>query len=161
MLQKLSLAYQEFTRKEWQSYRHDTPLALTEEDLERLRGVNEIVSMAEVEDIYLPLSRLLNMYVTETQSLYQVTKQFLSAKENKVPYLIGVSGSVAVGKSTSSRILQSLLSRWPNHPNVALVTTDGFLFPNAQLEDMGLMHRKGFPESFDIERLLVRRRRFG
>lgn len=149
-----ALQYLSFTRAQWGRYRHDTPLHLSEEDLVRLRGVNEVVSMDEVKEVYLPLSRLINMYVTETQSLYQVTKEFLDAKEKKMPYIIGVSGSVAVGKSTTARILQALLSRWPNHREVALITTDGFLYPNAKLESENLMHRKGFPESFDIEKLL-------
>jgi type I pantothenate kinase len=147
-------AYQNFTRDEWESYRQDEPLVLNEADLERLHGVNEVVSMSEIEDIYLPLSRLINLYVTETQSLYRITRDFLSASALKVPYIIGVSGSVAVGKSTVSRVLQALLSRWKNHPKVALVTTDGFLYSNAELEEQGLMQRKGFPESFDQERIL-------
>lgn len=153
MTTKLS-AYQDFTRDEWERYGKGEPLKLTEADLERLHGVNEVVSMSEVEDIYLPLSRLINLYVTETQSLYRVTNEFLVASTRKVPYIIGVSGSVAVGKSTVSRVLQALLSRWENHPQVALVTTDGFLYPNAELERRDLMQRKGFPESFDTERLL-------
>ncbi|PHQ80736.1 MAG: type I pantothenate kinase, partial [Coxiella sp. (in: Bacteria)] len=147
-------AYLNFTRSEWEQYRHDTPLVLNEGDLERLHGVNEIVSMTEIKDVFLPLSRLINMYVTETQSLYTITKQFLAASDKRVPYIIGVSGSVAVGKSTVSRILQALLSRWDNHPKVALVTTDGFLYPTAELEAQGLMHRKGFPESYDVAKLL-------
>ncbi len=153
-MSKLLTAYQAFTREEWCQYRRDEPLLLTEQDLERLSGVNEIVSMSEIVDIYLPLSRLLNMYVTETQSLYRVAKHFLSVQAKKVPYIIGVSGSVAVGKSTSARILQALLSRWSNHCRVALMSTDGFLYPNAKLEELGLLNRKGFPESFDVESLL-------
>lgn len=147
-------AYQSFTRDEWERYRQGQPLLLTEADLERLHGVNETVSMTEIEDIYLPLSRLINLYVTETQSLYHVTNDFLSSSPIKVPYIIGVSGSVAVGKSTVSRVLQALLSRWENHPKVALVTTDGFLYNNSELEQRNLMHRKGFPESFNSEQLL-------
>lgn len=147
-------AYQNFTREQWERYRQGHPLLLTESDLERLHGVNETVSLAEIKDIYLPLSRLINLYVTETQSLYHVTNDFLSSSPIKVPYIIGVSGSVAVGKSTVSRVLQALLSRWDNHPKVALVTTDGFLYNNAELEQRNLMHRKGFPESFNSEQLL-------
>ncbi len=147
-------AYQSFTRQEWERYRQGTPLVLTEADLERLHGVNEVVSMDEIKDVYLPLSRLINLYVTETQSLYRVTSDFLATRPTKVPYIIGVSGSVAVGKSTVSRVLQALLSRWENHPKVALLTTDGFLYSNQELEARGLMNRKGFPESFNSEKLL-------
>ncbi len=153
-MQSIPSSYQSFTRDEWEQYRKDEPLVLTEDDLERLHGVNEIVSMSEIKDVYLPLSRLINLYVTETQSLYRVTNDFLSTSPTKVPYIIGVSGSVAVGKSTVSRVLQALLSRWENHPQVALVTTDGFLYSNAELKERGLMHRKGFPESFHSEKLL-------
>lgn len=150
----LTSAYLSFTRQEWEQYRHDTPLRLTEADLERLQGVNEIMSLEEIRDVFLPLSRLINMYVTETQSLYSVTTDFLCSFGKKVPYIIGVSGSVAVGKSTVSRVLQALLSRWENHPKVALVTTDGFLYSNAELNSRGIMNRKGFPESYRVESLL-------
>lgn len=146
--------YLTFSRVEWMQYRDQMPLTLDEADLDRLHGVNELVSLQEIEQIYLPLSRLLSLYVAETQSLYRISKQFLKAKAPKVPYVIGVSGSVAVGKSTTSRILQALLSRWPDHPNVALVTTDGFLYSNAKLEALGLTERKGFPESYDLSALL-------
>jgi type I pantothenate kinase len=138
-----------FTRQEWKQYRSDTTLTLTESELAELRGFNEKISLEEVADIYLPLARLINLYVSATQELYQVSGKFLATHVPKVPYIIGVSGSVAVGKSTSSRILQALLSRWPNSPKVDLVTTDGFLYPNAVLEERGLMEQKGFPESFD------------
>lgn len=146
--------YLQFTRKEWCKFRHDTPLTLNESDLEKLQGVNEVVSLQEVEEIYLPLSRLLNLYVTATQSLYQVSSEFLGKPDPKVPYLIGVAGSVAVGKSTTSRVLQALLSCWPDHPKVSLVTTDGFLYPLAELQRRNLLSQKGFPESYDINRLL-------
>ncbi len=146
--------YMHFTRDNWREYRGDTPLSLTEDELATLRGFNESVSIAEVEDIYLPLSRLLNLYVTETQSLHTTTSRFLHRQAPKLPYIIGVSGSVAVGKSTTSRILQTLLTRWPNHPKVALVSTDGFLYPSCLLEEKGLMARKGFPESYDRPALL-------
>lgn len=146
--------YQSFTREQWEQYRHDTPLVLDEADLERLHGVNETVSLDEISSVYLPLARLLNMYVTEMQSLHSISSKFLSVPSNRVPYIIGVSGSVAVGKSTVSRILEALLSRWENHPVVRVVTTDGFLYPNAVLEAEGLMQRKGFPESYDVEKLL-------
>jgi type I pantothenate kinase len=120
---------------------------LTEDDLAQLRGINERISLGEVEEIYLPLSRLLNLYVDATQKLQ-------GNSTAKVPYVIGIAGSVAVGKSTTARILQALLARWPNHPKVDLITTDGFLFPNAVLEARGLMKRKGFPESYDRRRLV-------
>lgn len=146
--------YNTFSREEWRHLRASTPLLLEEEDLAELHGLNERVSLTEVEEIYLPLSRLLNLYVGATQSLYQATHDFLRHTGSKVPYIIGIAGSVAVGKSTTARIIQALLSRWPNHPKVDLVTTDGFLYPNVELERRGLMHRKGFPESYDIRHLI-------
>jgi type I pantothenate kinase len=146
--------YLRFTREEWARLRADTPLTLTEGDLVRLRGQDEQVSLSEVEHIYLPLSRLLNLYVEASQELYRATARFLGHGEARVPYLIGLAGSVAVGKSTTARVLQALLARWPRHPRVELVTTDGFLLPNRVLEARGLMRRKGFPESYDLRRLL-------
>lgn len=146
--------YKQFSRQDWRHYRDDTPLLLTETELASLRGFNESISMSEVEDIYLPLSRLLNLYVTQTQNLHGITNHFLHQNTHKVPYIIGVSGSVAVGKSTTSRILQVLLSRWPHHPKVALVSTDGFLYPGTVLKAKGLMSQKGFPESYDRGALL-------
>jgi type I pantothenate kinase len=146
--------YIDLAREEWGRLRNSTPLTLTEDDLAKLRGINERVSLSEVEDIYLPLSRLLNLYVDATQKLHRAMNAFLGDSTEKVPYVIGVAGSVAVGKSTTARVLQALLARWPNHPKVDLVTTDGFLFPNAVLEARGLMSRKGFPESYDRRRLL-------
>jgi len=146
--------YREFTAQEWGLLRKDTPLPLSETELEELRGFGERISLSEVSEIYLPLSRLLNLYVGEMQELYRVTSDFLGRAQAKVPYIIGVAGSVAVGKSTTSRILQALLARWPNHPKVDLLTTDGFLYPNRVLEERDLMGRKGFPESFDIKLLL-------
>jgi type I pantothenate kinase len=143
-----------FGREEWRLLRNSTPLTLTERDVEHLRGINERIDLAEVIDIYLPLSRLLNLHVAATQQLNQVSATFLGAERPHVPYIIGIAGSVAVGKSTSARILQALLSRWPEHPAVDLVTTDGFLRPNAELQARGIMHRKGFPESYDTRRLL-------
>ena len=119
-----------------------------------MRGLNEEVFLDEVIEVYLPLSRLLNLYVSATQSLYRVTDTFLGKPTSKVPYIIGIAGSVAVGKSTTARILRALLSRWPDHPEVDLVTTDGFLYPNRVLEERGLMSRKGFPESYDVGRLV-------
>lgn len=146
--------YQIFSRRQWSKLRADTPLTLSETDLAKLQGLNERVSMSEVEEIYLPLSRLLNLYVAATQELYKATQEFLGGREHKVPYIIGMAGSVAVGKSTTARILQALLSHWPNHPKVDLVPTDGFLLPNAVLESENLMDRKGFPESYDLPALL-------
>ena len=146
--------YLEFTREEWCNFRQGIPLTLTEKDLEKLHGQTQVVSLKEVEEIYLPLSRLLNFYVTARQALYRATGKFLGKPEPKVPYVIGVAGSVAVGKSTTSRVLQALLSRWTNHPNVEVITSDGFLYPNAKLESQGLMERKGFPESYDTAHLL-------
>lgn len=143
-----------FTRQEWAGLRAATPLTLSEAQLAALRGVNEQVTLPQVEEIYLPLSRLLNLYVAATQTLHKATDTFLGNPAAKIPYVIGIAGSVAVGKSTSARILQALLARWPDHPRVDLVTTDGFLFPNRVLEQRGLMQRKGFPESYDVRRLL-------
>jgi type I pantothenate kinase len=146
--------FRRFTREEWAKLRADTPMTLTQADLDELRGLNDRVDLAEVEAIYLPLSRLLNLYVAATQKLYRATNSFLHIEGRKVPYVIGMAGSVAVGKSTTARILRRLLSRWPNHPKVDLVTTDGFLLPNKILEREGLMNRKGFPESFDLPAIL-------
>jgi type I pantothenate kinase len=142
------------SRADWAALRSATPLTLSEADLEHLRGINERLSLDEVAEVYLPLSRLLNLYVAATQELHRATDTFLGSLAAKVPFVIGIAGSVAVGKSTTSRILQALLSRWPHHPEVALVTTDGFLLPNAVLEDRGLMDRKGFPESYDVAELV-------
>lgn len=146
--------YAHFSRTRWAEFRKDTPLTLSEQDLEALRGINESISLDEVVDIYLPMSRLLNLHVAASQELYQVTNRFLGGDSSKVPFIIGLAGSVAVGKSTTARILQALLSRWADHKRVALVTTDGFLYPNAVLEARGLMRRKGFPESYDIKGLI-------
>ena len=144
----------EFSRAEWARLRAATPLPLTEPQLRGLVSLNERMSLDEVADIYLPLSRLLNLYVGATQNLRNATATFLGGERSRVPFVIGVAGSVAVGKSTASRLLQALLSRWPSHPKVDLITTDGFLLPLATLEARGLMHRKGFPESYDVRRLV-------
>ena len=146
--------YLHFSHVEWANLRASTPLPLTERDLSTLRGINEDISLDEVAGIYLPLSRLLNLYVSAIQSLHKATDTFLGHLPAKVPYIIGIAGSVAVGKSTTARILQALLSRWPDHPKVDLITTDGFLYPTAVLEKRGLMNRKGFPESYDQRRLV-------
>jgi type I pantothenate kinase len=146
----------DFDHEQWGRLRADTPMTLTEADLGRIRGLNESVSMHEVVQVYLPLSRLLNLHVAASQELYGATSTFLGHPESvRVPYIIGVAGSVAVGKSTTARLLRELLARWPNSPRVDLVTTDGFLLPNATLEARGLMHRKGFPESYDARSLLA------
>jgi phosphoribosyl-ATP pyrophosphohydrolase len=135
--------------------RADTPLTLSVDDLTKLQSINDPISLDEIVAIYLPLSRLLSLYVAATQGLFKATQRFLMAEaEVKVPYIIGVAGSVAVGKSTTARVLKALLSRWPNTPKVELVTTDGFLHPNAELERRGLMQRKGFPESYDGSAIL-------
>jgi type I pantothenate kinase len=149
-----SSLYIEFTRQAWSRLRADTPMILSEDDLRLLRGQNECVSLDEVEDIYLPLSRLLNFYVAAAQNLHKATAAFLGNDTAKVPFIIGLAGSVAVGKSTIARILQALLRRWPNHPKVDLVTTDGFLWPNQVLQARGIMRRKGFPESYNIPALV-------
>ncbi|MDB5649762.1 MAG: coaA [Hyphomicrobiales bacterium] len=146
--------YRYFSRVEWASLRADTPLTLTIQDLEKLQSINDPISVEEVIAIYLPLSRLLALYVAATQGLFKATQRFLGAEDGKMPYIIGVAGSVAVGKSTTARVLQALLSRWPNTPKVELITTDGFLHPNAVLEREGLMDKKGFPESYDGTALL-------
>lgn len=147
-------SYIQFTREQWCKFRNDTPLTITNEDLVKLRGKNEPITLQEIQDIYLPLSRLINLYVSATQHLYEVTGKFLGTTESSVPYIIGIAGSVAVGKSTSSRVLKELLEKWPNHPNVTLLSTDGFLYSNAELKQRGLMNRKGFPESYDVKKLL-------
>lgn len=146
--------YRQFSRDEWARLRADTPMTLVERDLEALSGVIEELSLEEVEQIYLPMSRLLNLYVAASQELHAVSSKFLGYKDGRVPFIIGCAGSVAVGKSTTARVLRALLARWPDHPRVDLITTDGFLWPNRELEARGIMHRKGFPESFDTARLL-------
>jgi len=143
-----------FSRSEWATRRADTPMTLQPAEIMRLRSMHDRLDIAEVEEIYLPLSRLLSFYVAATQGLFRAQQGFLGTEDAKMPYIIGVGGSVAVGKSTTARVLQALLARWPNVPKVDLLTTDGFLFPNAVLEREGLMERKGFPESYDLPALL-------
>ena len=144
----------EFTRAEWARLRASTPLPLSEPQLRGLVSINEQMSLDEVAEIYLPLSRLLNLYVAATRNLHDAAATFLGTERPHVPFVIGMAGSVAVGKSTASRVLQALLASWPSHPQVSLVTTDGFLLPQRVLEDRGLERRKGFPESYDTRRLL-------
>ncbi len=146
--------FRKFTRKEWAELRAGVEIPLTDEELERLSGLIERISHEEVEDIYLPVAKLVSYYVSAAQDLHSATAKFFNKCGDKTPFVLGIAGSVAVGKSTSARVLRELLARWPSHPRVDLVTTDGFLFPNAGLERRGLMQRKGFPESFDQARLL-------
>lgn len=146
--------YASFARKEWAALRGKIPVPLTEAELERLQGINEDLSVDEVADIYLPLARLINLHISAARHLHRVSATFLDSTPAPVPYVIGIAGSVAVGKSTTARILQALLSRWEDHPRVDLITTDGFLYPNRVLEARGMMHRKGFPESYDVRRLI-------
>jgi type I pantothenate kinase len=141
-------------RSQWRDLRASTPLPLTSDDLERLRGLGEPIDLTEVEEVYLPLSRLLNLQVRAAAERHRVTSTFLGDRSVRPPFVIGVAGSVAVGKSTTSRVLRELLARWPDHPKVDLVTTDGFLLPNAELVRRGLLARKGFPESYDQRQLL-------
>lgn len=146
--------YRTFTRTEWAQLRADTPMTLVERELDELSGMIDELDLSEIEQIYLPLSRLLNLYVAAAQELHAVTNRFLGRKDRSVPFILGVAGSVAVGKSTTARVLRALLARWADHPRVDLITTDGFLLPNAVLMERGLMERKGFPESFDTANLL-------
>lgn len=147
--------YMELERSTWASLGQATENPLTHDEIRRLRGLGTHLDLAEVEQIYLPLSRLLSLYVESNGQLHRRTESFLGrAQPRRTPFVIGVAGSVAVGKSTTARVLQELLARWPEHPNVALVTTDGFLYPNAELERRGLLTRKGFPESYDRRALL-------
>jgi type I pantothenate kinase len=146
--------FRRFSREEWAALREDTPMTLTEADLDEVRSLADKIDLNEVEAVYLPLSRVLNLYVQASQRLFQASSVFLHRTDLKVPYVIGIAGSVSSGKSTTARILRRLLSRWPSHLKVDLVTTDGFLMPNAVLEREGLMNRKGFPESYDLQRIL-------
>jgi type I pantothenate kinase len=146
--------YRVFSRVEWAERREDTPMTLTPDEVTRVRSLHDRLDIQEVEEIYLPLSRLLSLYVAATQRLFRAQQDFLGTQDSKMPYIIGVGGSVAVGKSTTARVLQALLARWPNVPKVDLVTTDGFLYPNVILAREGLMERKGFPESYDLPALL-------
>src|SRR5579871_795047 len=146
--------YRVFSRAEWAARRADTPMTLRPEEITRLRSMHDRLDISEVEEIYLPLSRLLSLYVAATQGLFRAQQGFFGTEDSKMPHIIGVGGSVAAGKSTTARVLQALLARWPNVPKVDLITTDGFLYPNAILEREGLMEKKGFPESYDLPALL-------
>jgi type I pantothenate kinase len=143
-----------FDRTEWAALRSATPLTLSEADLENLRGLNEPIELSEVEEVFLPLTRLLNLHVAAARNLGRVKDSFLGRPAGAPPYIIAVAGSVSVGKSTFARLLRLLLARWPDHPRVELVTTDGFLFPNRVLEERSLMRRKGFPESYDMRSMV-------
>lgn len=146
--------YVELDRQDWARLRRQHPLSLTDSDVERLTGLGERLDLQEIEEVYLPLSRLLSYYVEGTGHLHRITSSFLGERPDRTPFIIGVAGSVAAGKSTTARILRELMSRWPSTPRVELVTTDGFLYPNAELERRGLLQRKGFPESYDQRALL-------
>lgn len=147
--------YRSFTRAQWAKLRDDAPMTLTAAEVERMHSMHDRLDMKEVEEIYLPLSRLLAHYVESARRLFVAQRKFLGIRDRKMPYIIGVAGSVAVGKSTTSRVLQALLARWSPGPKVDLITTDGFLHPNAYLEREGLMQKKGFPESYDLRALLT------
>ncbi|UDG80153.1 type I pantothenate kinase [Candidatus Steffania adelgidicola] len=153
-MQPPSTPYLQFNRKQWAALRNSVSLTLTESEIIKLKGMNEELSLAEVAEIYLPLSRLLNLYISSDYRRQTVLEHFLGTDDQRIPYIIGIAGSVAVGKSTTARVLQSLLSRWPEHRKVGLVTTDGFLYPNRVLKQRNLMKNKGFPESYDIRSLI-------
>ncbi|WP_037288793.1 type I pantothenate kinase [Saccharibacillus sacchari] len=146
--------FKEFDRARWAALRSRTPLLLSEQELEKIKGLNDKISLREAEDIYIPLTRLINLKVRAAQYLREVTSAFLGCEPVNKPFIIGIAGSVAVGKSTVARLLKTLLSRWEHHPKVDLVTTDGFLYPTRVLEEKGLMARKGFPESYDTKQLI-------
>ena len=150
----LTTPYLQFTRKQWAALRDSVPMTLSEEEIAQLEGINEDLSLEEVAEIYLPLSRLLNFYISSNVRRQAVLEQFLGTNGQKISYIISIAGSVAVGKSTTARVLQALLSRWPEHRKVELITTDGFLHPNAVLKERGLMKKKGFPQSYDMHRLV-------
>ncbi|KFK92549.1 MULTISPECIES: type I pantothenate kinase [unclassified Serratia (in: enterobacteria)] len=152
--QSLATPYLQFDRTQWAALRNSVPLTLSEEEIVKLKGINEDLSLEEVAQIYLPLSRLLNFYISSNLRRQAVLEQFLGTDGQRIPYVIGIAGSVAVGKSTTARLLQALLSRWPEHRSVELVTTDGFLHPNKVLSERGLMKKKGFPQSYDMHNLV-------
>ena len=144
--------YRAFSRAEWAKLREDTPMTLEPAEITRLRSLHDRLDISEVEEIYLPLSRLLSLYVAATQRLFRAQQGFLGTEDARMPYIIGVGGSVAAGKSTTARVLQALLARWPNVPKVDLITTDGFLYPNAVLEREGLMEKGAFRKATTCRR---------
>ncbi len=149
--------YLELDRRQWRELRESMPMVLTEDELAELVGLGEQIDLQEVADVYLPLSRLIHLQVAARQRLFAATSTFLGERQTsrQVPFIIGIAGSVAVGKSTTARVLAALLARWESHPKVDLVTTDGFLLPTAEMQRRGILHRKGFPESYD-RRVLLR-----
>lgn len=150
----LTTPYMTFNRSQWAALRNSVPMTLNKSEITQLEGINEDLSIKEVAEIYLPLSRLLNFYINSNTHRQTVLNQFLNTHNPKVPYIISIAGSVAVGKSTTARVLQALLSRWPENRSVELITTDGFLHPNEILKKRNLMRKKGFPESYDMHRLV-------
>lgn len=150
----MATPYLQFDRAQWAALRDSVPLTLKETEIAKLKGINEDLSLEEVAQIYLPLSRLLNFYISSNLRRQAVLEQFLGTDGQKIPYVIGIAGSVAVGKSTTARVLQALLSRWPEHRTVELITTDGFLYPNKTLQKRGIMKKKGFPQSYDMHQLV-------
>jgi len=150
-----SSPYVELDRAAWAALAESTEAPLTPEEIDRVRGLGDELDLDEVRQVYLPLSRLLSLYVGSAGKLHRQQEEFLDHPQPpRTPFVIGLAGSVAVGKSTTARVLQQMLAHWPEHPSVALITTDGFLLPNAELEARGILHRKGFPESYDRKALL-------
>lgn len=150
----MSLPYLRFSSLEWATLRFNTPMTLTKDEIIGLQGINENVSPQEVENIYLPLTRLFQLQMIATRKLYEASNTFFGKKNGSAPFIIGMAGSVSVGKSTAARLIQALLRKWPSRPKVEIIPTDGFLYPKAVLEERGILKRKGFPESYDQKRLI-------